>query len=123
VSEPLDLNAALKALEGDRELLRRIAQIFLVQSPKLLEDVRDAVARGDAVALELAAHKVRGSLTNFGSRKAHDAAWRLEQMGRVGDLTGGLEAQSELESAVCELERLLVEFSRVEIRENTDCRR
>jgi two-component system sensor histidine kinase/response regulator len=109
---PPDLNAALNALEGDRELLRRIAQLFVVQSPQLLDEIREALLRGDAEALERAAHKLRGSVTNFFATKAHDAALRLEQMGRDNDLTGGAEAQAHLESALRELQGTLAEFSK-----------
>ena len=84
-----DLNAALNALEGDRELLRRIARLFVVQSPQLLADIREALLRGDPDALERAAHKLRGSVSNFFATKAHDAALRLEQMGRDKDLRDG----------------------------------
>jgi HPt (histidine-containing phosphotransfer) domain-containing protein len=109
---PPDLNAALNALEGDRELLRRIAQLFVVQTPQLLVEIREALLRGDAEALERAAHKLRGSVCNFFATNAHDAALRLEQMGRDKDLTGGAEAQAHLESALRELLGTLAEFSK-----------
>jgi two-component system sensor histidine kinase/response regulator len=107
-----DLDAALNALEGDRELLRRIAQLFLAQCPQLLGEVREALSRGDADALERAAHKLRGSVSNFAAKKAHDAALRLEQMGRDRDLSGGAEAQADLESALRELQGTLSDFSK-----------
>jgi HPt (histidine-containing phosphotransfer) domain-containing protein len=107
-----DLNAALKGLEGDRELLRRIVHLFLVQSPQLLEEIRAALMRGDAEAVERAAHKLRGSVSNFFATKTQDAALRLEQMGRDKDLTGGAEAQAHLESALRELQAALAEFSK-----------
>jgi HPt (histidine-containing phosphotransfer) domain-containing protein len=107
-----DLDAALNSLEGDRELLRRIVELFLVQGPQLLEEVRQAVLRGDGYTLERTAHKIRGSVTNFAAKKTHDAAFRLEQMGHQGDLTGAADAQAELESAMGELQATLVEFSK-----------
>jgi HPt (histidine-containing phosphotransfer) domain-containing protein len=110
-----DLDAALKSLEGDRELLRRIAQLFLTQAPQLLEEIREAVSARNAPALERAAHKLRGSVTNFEARNTYNASLRLENMGHAGDLSGGAEAYAELEHAMMELERVLVEFSK-------DCR-
>ncbi len=107
-----DLDAALNALEGDRELLRRIVDLFLLQSPQLLEEVRISIARGDAPTLERAAHKLRGSVTNFAAKKTYDAAFRLESMGRDGDLTQAAAAQAELERAMGELQATLVEFSK-----------
>jgi hypothetical protein len=51
-------------------------------------------------------------VTNFFATNAHDAALRLEQMGRDKDLTGGAEAQAHLESALRELLGTLAEFSK-----------
>ncbi|MGZ5092479.1 MAG: Hpt domain-containing protein [Burkholderiales bacterium] len=107
-----DLDAALNALEGDRELLRRIVDLFLLQAPQLLEEVREAISRRDALTLERAAHKLRGSVTNFAAKNTYDAASRLESMGHVGDLTQAAEAQAELERALGELQATLVEFSK-----------
>jgi HPt (histidine-containing phosphotransfer) domain-containing protein len=107
-----DLDAALNALEGDRELLRRIVDLFLLQAPQLLEEVREAISRRDALTLERAAHKLRGSVTNFAAKNAYDAALRLESMGHGGDLTQAAEAQAELETALGELQATLVEFSK-----------
>jgi HPt (histidine-containing phosphotransfer) domain-containing protein len=107
-----DLDAALDALEGDRELLQRIVDLFLLQAPQLLEEVREAISRQDAFTLERAAHKLRGSVTNFAAKNTYDAALRLESMGHGGDLAQALEAQAQLERALGELQATLVEFGK-----------
>jgi CheY-like chemotaxis protein len=58
----LDLDTALGVVDGDWELLRRMAQSFLSQYPKLLGEVRDSILRGDAPTLEQAAHKLKASV-------------------------------------------------------------
>jgi HPt (histidine-containing phosphotransfer) domain-containing protein len=105
-----DLDSALSAVEGDRELLRRMTGLFLTQLPALLGDIRTAVAAIDGAGLERAAHKLRGGAVNFGARRACDAALDLERMGRAGDLSRAPRIVAELELATAALEDVLVEF-------------
>jgi PAS domain S-box-containing protein len=103
-SEALDRTAALAALGGDERMLHEIATVFLRDCPGWLGEVGKAIARGDAVALYRAAHNLKGAVRNFGPCAAHDAALRLEMLGRAGDLTGAQHAFLELEEALGRLE-------------------
>ena len=77
----MTLDTALAVVDGDWELLRRMAQLFLNQCPKLLGEIHDSVVRGDAPALEHAAHKLKASVGSFGAQRAYQAALRLEELG------------------------------------------
>ena len=99
----LNLAAALERVGGDRELLEEVAQLFLDTSPNLFAQIGHAVETRDTVALERAAHTLKGSVGNFGADAAFQAAFRLEKMGRSGNLTGVDEAYHALET---EMERL-----------------
>ena len=44
--------------------------------------IREAIAAGDATALRLAAHTLKGSVQYFGAARVLDLAYRLERMGR-----------------------------------------
>jgi len=107
-TEALDCGALLARVEGDAELLSRVVELFLEDCPRLLKAVREAVARGDAKALERAAHTLKGSLCNFSARKAEETARKLEQMGREGILAQAQEALAALEQ---ELEWLKPQLS------------
>jgi len=108
-----DPNAALKRVDGDRELLKEVAGLFFEDTPRLMTDLRNAIQRGDGNALQRSAHTLKGSVSNFGARAASDAAASLEQMGRNGDfakapeLFGRLELQINL--LIPALETLLKE--------------
>jgi HPt (histidine-containing phosphotransfer) domain-containing protein len=80
--------------DGDLDLLRIVAGTFLETSPPLLSDIREAIAAGDAGSVSQIAHRLRGSLANFGADHAVEAAFRLEKMGAEGDLAGA--------DAICE---------------------
>ena len=98
-----DLAAALERTEGDRELLIELTKLFESERPRLAGEIRDAVARRDARALESAAHALKGSLANLAAIAASNAAQELENIGRSGDLEPADSACAALEK---ELDRL-----------------
>jgi HPt (histidine-containing phosphotransfer) domain-containing protein len=106
-----DLETALEMADGDREVLRRMAQSFLAQCPGLLGEVRDSVLRGDAAAVEHAAHTLKSVVASFGAQRAYQAALRLEDLGRAGDLAGSKKAYPELEEAVARLQEAVAELA------------
>jgi CheY-like chemotaxis protein len=99
----LDWEAALDYLGGNRDLLRELIGLFLEEYPGWLEQVRQAIANGNANDLKRAAHNLKGSMAHFGAKPAFEAARKLEMMARNGILSGAAEACAELEK---ELERL-----------------
>jgi HPt (histidine-containing phosphotransfer) domain-containing protein len=103
----LDSAAALAGVEGDKQLLAEMTQLFLEEGPKLLAAVREAVARQDAKALEFAAHALKGSVGNFSAPRAFQAALKLEMMGRQGDLAGAQEAYQLLNGQIERLQPAL----------------
>jgi PAS domain S-box-containing protein len=109
--EILDETQLLARFEGEPGLLRDVVGLYLDDSPKLLDGIRGAVERGDAQALERAAHKLKGTVANFSARTSYDAALRLEVMGRGGQLEQAREALGQLESALEELKPVLLKLS------------
>jgi PAS domain S-box-containing protein len=95
--------AELAEVEDDPELVRELAAVFLGEYPRWLEEIRSALAAGDAPRLELTAHTLKGSLTLFAAKSAAAAAFRLEALGREGNLATAAEA---LEAVISEVERL-----------------
>ncbi|OHB73165.1 MAG: hypothetical protein A2V70_18085 [Planctomycetes bacterium RBG_13_63_9] len=99
----LDWAAALQAMRGDRDLLAVVVETFLEESPRLMTIIRNAVSEGDAAALRVAAHGLKGSMRYFGTGWASARAYRLEQMGRCGELGGAEEAVAALEAEMARL--------------------
>ncbi|HLH42929.1 MAG TPA: Hpt domain-containing protein [Bryobacteraceae bacterium] len=99
----MDRDAALSRAGGDLGLLREIASLFLDNYKQWLAEIRDAAARGDASALERAAHSIKGSVANFGARAAVEAAFGLELLGRRRDLGEAAHALNSLELALAAL--------------------
>jgi two-component system sensor histidine kinase/response regulator len=107
-----DEAAVLAYIGGDRELLSEMADLFLQDVPTLLSTVRQAAERRDSVALERAAHKLKGALSHFSARTAFEAAAHLEEMGRRKDPSQAHQALADLEHAVGRLQDRLAAFSR-----------
>ena len=99
----IDLPALLARFDQDAELIVQAAGDLIDHLPDLAAAVHAALAAGDRVALQHAAHKLRGSVATFGSTPASHAAEHLETMGETGDLAGGAAAEAALDAARAEL--------------------
>jgi len=107
---PLDWEAALAGVRGDRELLRDIARAALEESPRLLEDIERALARRDATALRLSAHTLKGSIRYFEAKMPFEYAYQLELMGKNDDLEGAEGVLHALKEEMSRLSEALGEY-------------
>lgn len=103
----LNLDEALNRVDGDRELLREMAGVFLEEYPLLLVTMQDALSHGNAQTLTFAVHTLKGSVANFAATNAFEAALKLEKIGRQGNLTQAKNALAELEAELARLAPLL----------------
>jgi PAS domain S-box-containing protein len=99
----IDRAALLAGVDGNRRLLRELVRLFLADCPVRLKGIKEAVRRGDAEALRMEAHTLKGSVGTFAAKQALAAAERLEIMGRDGDLDKAGAACITLESQLAGL--------------------
>src|ERR1700742_4141085 len=92
----VDRELALARVGGDSELLHEIAELFIDEYPRSLIELRDAIAKGDAKAVERTAHGLKGSVSNFGAAAAVEAALTIETLGRKQDLAEVEPVMNEL---------------------------
>jgi HPt (histidine-containing phosphotransfer) domain-containing protein len=102
-SENLDRELALARVGGDLDLLKEIASLFVEDYPKVLIELHNAVACGDARAVERTAHGLKGSVSTFGARAAMEAARTLENLGRAQQLADLHPVLDTLEHALANL--------------------
>lgn len=88
---------ALERLGGDEALLQELCQIFLEESPKVLQKLGAAIRQADAEAVMRAAHSLKGELGYLGAEGAQRVARELEDMGHDKKLEGAAEAFAILE--------------------------
>ncbi len=96
-TDVFDLSKAMEVVDGDVELFKEIANLFLENLPDYMAQIQEGIANGDANATERAAHGLKGSVGNFGAKQASEAACRLEIIGREGRLAKAQAALQELE--------------------------
>jgi CheY-like chemotaxis protein len=102
---------ALRALpdEGGQSLLRSLLVKFIEDAPATIAALRAAVDRGDASAVALNAHGLKGSSGNFGARHLAELCGKMERAGKAG-LLDPLPAM--LAEANAELQRVLTALTR-----------
>jgi PAS domain S-box-containing protein len=106
-----DLERALKAAQGKRPLLKRMAQLFLQELPDALADIQSAVAAGEARRIERAAHRLKGAAFAVGATPLSAAADKLEHLGRNAELVDLAQAASELHARATEAATALAAFA------------
>ena len=107
---PVDWNAALAGVDGRRELLTELIQIFFSEYPQVLGQVEQAVQVQHAESLRLSAHRLKGCLRYFGENRAGELAMELEEHGRTGDWTGVSDCCADLRAAIRQMLPALEEF-------------
>jgi two-component system sensor histidine kinase/response regulator len=99
-TEACDEAALLRRLGGDGKLAREMIAMFLTGTPRTVLKIRKAIATGNAMELQQAAHALKGSVGNFAARGAYEAASKLEMLAREGDLPAAMGAFSTVESEI-----------------------
>ncbi|MDQ2833041.1 MAG: response regulator [Acidobacteriota bacterium] len=94
-SNSIDFIELLTRVQGDRELLQELADIFVVEAPALLLHLRQAVACGDLQTVRRTSHTLKGMLGNLACTPAAVFARDLEQMAEPSS-SAGMQRQFEL---------------------------
>lgn len=76
---PIDFTALLDMLGGDRRIVTTLLSAFIEELAADLASSQKVVAAGDAEALRLLAHRIKGTSANLHARMLSAAARELEQ--------------------------------------------
>jgi HPt (histidine-containing phosphotransfer) domain-containing protein len=92
---------------GLDDLVKKTIQSFILALPKMIENLQWGIDEKNPINVELAAHNLKGALSNFYAEPARLLAWQLEQMGH-GTITS--DAENTLRSLVAELDKLILDL-------------
>ena len=106
-TDALDFEAALNRVGGNLEMLTQLAEVFRLDSPRLLDEMSGALQDGDARRLNESAHSLKGMVAFFGNKAATESAFRLETMGQDNRLANGHMELAALKSCVDQLSHSL----------------
>ena len=98
-----DMTEALENVGEDMDLLKEILEIFLDDYPNQIKQIQEGILASDSKVVEQAAHSLKGSVANFAASRAREAAYRLEVLGREGNLGEAKEALADLEREIGDL--------------------
>ncbi len=94
-------------LEGDIELARDLAALFLDDAAEKMDLLSAAISSGDADAVEQTAHSLKGAAANVSAYAVRHLAYRIEQSGRQNHIDSARQMYPQLESAMTELSDVL----------------
>ena len=103
MADIMDLDKALRRLDGDQSLLIDLIGFYLEDYPGLLVRIDEGLAAGDAASIERAAHSMKGLVANFDAAVAKDIAQQLESCAKQRDLTNAEDLSEGLKHAATEL--------------------
>lgn len=89
---------------------RELLDLFIQDSPQLLQALGTAVSSGDRLELRSVAHALKGAVSNFGARHPQALAAELEKVARTGDLEN---AQQLVDSLTLEVDRLRSQLAEI----------
>lgn len=103
LSEPINFSEALSEFGGDREGLVEVIGVFLETVQEQMQTLYRAIAAGEAEAVAMEAHRIKGGAATLIADDLAAAAYALELHGSSGSLAGVEPLLSEFEQ---ELKRL-----------------
>lgn len=104
----IDKQMLRDAFDQDWEFFREIVDLFMIDLPRMIDQLREALKAGDAAAFSRNAHAVKGMVRLFQAEEAAMMAQSLEESGRNGDLAGATVGVDRLAVALDHLKNVLV---------------
>jgi HPt (histidine-containing phosphotransfer) domain-containing protein len=101
--------ARLRRLRGEDEsdIVAELAGMFLEDARSRLVAVEEALQKGDAPAVERAAHTLKGGSGSMGARGMSGLCAQLQDIGASGDLSQGSELLGRIREELGRVERVL----------------
>ncbi len=101
--EAIDWSLALEQMGGSEDLLKEIVPMVIEELPKLLDQLRAAVAEGDGELVQRMAHTIKGTVRVFGTTSLESLAQNMEDKGREQQLDGTPDDLVQLAQAAAAL--------------------
>jgi CheY-like chemotaxis protein/HPt (histidine-containing phosphotransfer) domain-containing protein len=98
-----DLTEAVNHCSGNYDLFTEMVEYLFEEADPLLQRMRAAYAAGNAEEVGKAAHRLKGTVLYLSAQPLLNAAVRLEEMGRKGNIA---DAAAAIEHLARELEAL-----------------
>lgn len=102
-SSRFDPRALWNRVNGDAELLRELVEIFMAESPMLLQSIASGIERRAFQDVKKFSHKLKGSALQFSGAGVASLAASLERMGEEQSLHNADQVFANLQKEVATL--------------------
>lgn len=82
----IDISEAAALYDGDEEFVKSLCEIYLEETPGMLESIERALDEKDAKTIALNAHSMKSSSAGIGADPCREAALELEKVAKNGDV-------------------------------------
>jgi PAS domain S-box-containing protein len=106
-SPSLDTEKLLDRVNGDRQLLKEVVQLFFHDAEQTIENLGHAISRGNAAEVERTAHRLKGALSNMELVSGAQLASELEHMGHTNQLIGAHQLMRDIASIIAQARPVL----------------
>ena len=106
-SESFDPAALWQRVNGDRQLLVELVELFMQECPRLLQKLRSSIEQGSFTDIQKFSHKLKGSALQFSGRGAASAAGALEDAAKGKSLQEAERLFAKLSEEITHLMPLL----------------
>lgn len=100
----------LDRVDHDLEFLGETVEMLVADGPALVQEIRAAIAGGDAAGVGRHAHALKGMISNFCAAEAQACALEVERIGKSGELSAAGVALDALEVQLSSLTTELLAF-------------
>ena len=94
----------IELTDGDLALIEELVGVFLEDTPRRVNDLKQALEEGDAETAIREAHSIKGTAGNMGCTELQQLTLEIEKDVRGGDLDGGRAKMPALTEAYARLE-------------------
>lgn len=93
----------------DSAFLSELIDVFLNDTPELIQQMHSGLAAGDIELVRRAAHSLKSNSASFGATRLTEVSRRLEMTAKDGSLDGGVLQLAAVEAEYAQLVPVLVE--------------
>ncbi len=88
ILDPAALKNLREMVGGDTKFIVELINTFLIDAPRMLSDMRQSLASGDATLLHRIAHSFKSNSAEFGAMALSSLCRELEKAGKTGTFLG-----------------------------------
>jgi len=109
-ADPVNYEELLERCMGNVDLVKKVLQSYQSHSLSALSQMTVALQNQDAVALNRAAHSLKGAAANLAATEIKELARRLEEGAATGNLNTAPDTLISLQSAVSRCNEFIAKF-------------